>query len=66
MGFYSMLNDTVKHSSKSSSIVNSTWKVFQILLEYCCKTNYLQVIQKVTEQHADDLLGIEVKFEKRI
>jgi len=40
IGFYEMILRCVQHAKNKYSIMSSLWKVFQILLEYCCKSNY--------------------------
>lgn len=40
IGFYEMILKCTQHAKNKYSILSSLWKVFQILLEYCCKSNY--------------------------
>ena len=40
IGFYEMLQRTLHHADNKYLILSSLWKVFSILLEYCCKSNY--------------------------
>jgi predicted DNA binding CopG/RHH family protein len=35
------------------------WRVFAILLEYCCKSNYQMMISKLNEEHRDAIDNIE-------
>ena len=40
VGFYEMLNKCIAHTQYKYSLLGQIWKVFSILLEYCCKSNY--------------------------
>ena len=40
IGFYELLKKSVKHSPEKLVVTTAIWKVFAILLEYCCKTDY--------------------------
>jgi hypothetical protein len=40
-GFLEIVNTCLEHSSNSSLMVTKVWKVFSVLLEYCCRTDYL-------------------------
>ena len=47
VGFYELIKNTLKHSTTKLSCVTSLWKVFAILLEYSCRTDYRMLIQKI-------------------
>jgi hypothetical protein len=47
LGFYEMLNSSLANSPKKNSFQSSLWKVFSILLEYCCKTNYQMLVSNI-------------------
>jgi hypothetical protein len=49
----------VQHAKNKYSILASLWKVFQILLEYCCKSNYQMMIVKLGTEHKEELEKIE-------
>jgi len=40
IGFYEMLQKALHHAENRYTLLSSIWKVFAILLEYCCKSNY--------------------------
>ena len=42
------------------------WRVFAILLEYCCKSNYQMLISKLNEEHKDMIDSIEKDFNDHI
>lgn len=40
IGFYEMLQRSLEHAGNKYILLSSMWRVFAILLEYCCKSNY--------------------------
>lgn len=59
LGFYDMILKCVQHAKNKYSILASLWKVFQILLEYCCKSNYQMMIVKLGTEHKEELEKME-------
>jgi hypothetical protein len=55
LGFYEMLNKALANSPQKNSFQSSLWKVFSILLEYCCKTNYQMLVSKIQAEHREEL-----------
>ena len=51
VGFFELLKKIVAASSNNFSIITSIWKVYQVLLEYCCKTDYRILIAEITDKH---------------
>jgi hypothetical protein len=66
IGFYEMILKCVAHAKNKYSILSSLWKVFQILLEYCCKSNYQMMVAKISTQHSEKLEQVEAEFNKKI
>lgn len=44
VGFYELLNKCLQHTDKKYTVITALWKVFSILLEYCCRTDYRMLI----------------------
>lgn len=44
LGFFEIVNKCLEHSTNSSIIVTRIWKVFAVLLEFCCRTDYEMMI----------------------
>ena len=44
LGFYEMIKKLILHSNQKYSLVTRIWKVFAVLLEYCCVTDYKMMI----------------------
>lgn len=49
VGFYELIKKALEHTKGRFTVVTSIWKVFSILLEYCCRTDYRMLIQKISE-----------------
>lgn len=62
LGFYEMLQKEISHSPNRNSIQNSIWKVFSILLEYCCKTNYQMLVRGLQIEHKAEMDKEEERF----
>ena len=39
VGFYELIRKCLQHTEKKYTIVTSIWKVYSILLKYCCRTD---------------------------
>ena len=57
-----MLNKALSHSPQRNSLQSAFWRVFAILLEYCCKTNYQMLLKKIQSEHKKELEGQEQDF----
>lgn len=44
IGFYEMLNKALSNAHNKYTLLSNIWKVYSILLEYCCKANYKTLI----------------------
>jgi hypothetical protein len=44
VGFYELIKKCLAHTGKKYTIITAIWKVFSILLEYCCRTDYRMLI----------------------
>lgn len=51
IGFYEMIQKCLSHATHKYTLLANVWKVFSILLEYCCKTNYRMMISKISIEH---------------
>lgn len=51
IGFYEMLNKSLMHAKNKYTLLSNIWKVYSILLEYCCKSNYQMMIAKISTEH---------------
>lgn len=51
VGFFEFLKKILQSTMKNYQIITSIWKVYQVLLEYCCKTDYRILIAELTDRH---------------
>ena len=51
VGFYEMINKSLTHIKDKFSIVTAIWKVYTILLEYCCRTDYRMLISEISKKN---------------
>jgi len=65
VGFYELLKKCLQHTDKKYTIITALWKVFSILLEYCCRTDYTMLIQEVTQEHKKEIEQMEAKYQAR-
>lgn len=63
VGFYEMIKKLIAHCNKKYSIITSIWKVFSVLLEYCCQSDYRMLISDITKQHEQEIEGLHKEFE---
>ena len=55
VGFFELLRKILSATSKNYALITSIWKVYQILLEYSCKTDYRTLIAEINEKHNETL-----------
>jgi len=59
IGFYEMVHKSLAHAKNKYTVLSAVWKVFAILLEYCCKSNYQMMIAKISTEHKEQLDKLE-------
>ena len=62
LGFFEIINKCLEHSPSNSIIVTRLWKVFAVLLEYCCWTDYEMMITKAGSDKDDELKDMKSAF----
>lgn len=55
VGFYELIKKCLAHTEKKYTIITNIWKVFSILLEYCCRTDYRMLISEISKEHKAQL-----------
>ena len=48
VGFYELIKKCLQHTDKKYTLITNIWKVFAILLEYCCRTDYQMLISEIS------------------
>ena len=66
MGFWELLRKILGSAKDNFGILTSIWKVYQVLLEYCCKTDYRILLTDLAERHNKELHDIESKYKNDI
>ncbi|CDW82237.1 UNKNOWN [Stylonychia lemnae] len=67
VGFYELMTECTKYLDVNRVTVQSQiWKVFQVLLEYCCKTDYQLITQQMEKNHQGEVEDIENKYREVI
>jgi hypothetical protein len=62
VGFYELIKKCLDHTDKKYTIITALWKVFSILLEYCCRTDYRMLIQEISQEHKKEIEELETKY----
>ena len=47
------------------SMITNIWKVFAILLEYCCRTDYRMLISEISKEHKVELDKLDRDYQKK-
>ncbi|CAG9311629.1 unnamed protein product [Blepharisma stoltei] len=66
IGFYQMILKVLEHTDKKYTIVAGIWKVFAILLEYCCQLDYQMIITTLNLEKREELEQLEEEYKKQI
>ena len=65
VGFYELVKKCLAHCERKYSIITNIWKVFSILLEYCCKTDYRMLIAEISREHKNELDQVEREMQAK-
>lgn len=63
VGFYELLKKCLEHTEKKYTVIIAIWKVFTILLEYCCRTDYRTLISKISSEFEEKIQALENKYQ---
>lgn len=66
IGFYQLIKRILEHTNKQYSIVTGIWKVYAILLEYCCQLDYQMVITTLNIEKKEELEHLETDYMQQI
>ena len=62
IGFFNLIQKVISHCHEKYFIICRIWKVFAVLLEYCCITDYKLMITKVLAEHQGELNSLQEQF----
>ena len=65
VSFYEMIKKLISHCNRKYTIIISIGKVFSVLLEYCCQSDYRMLISDITKQHEVEIKGLQNSFEAK-
>ena len=65
VGFYELIKNCLQHTEKKYSMITNIWKVFAILLEYCCRTDYRMLISEISKEHKAELEQLDRDYQKK-
>ena len=65
VGFYELIKSALQHTEKKYSMITNIWKVFAILLEYCCRTDYRMLISEISKEHKAELDALDREYQKK-
>jgi hypothetical protein len=63
IGFYELMKRALEHTEKRYTIITALWKVFSILLEYCCKSDYRMLISEISKEHKEEMDKMEDEYQ---
>ena len=66
IGFYQLILKVLEHTEKKYTIITGIWKVFAILLEYCCQLDYKMIISTLDLEKREELEQLENEHKIKI
>lgn len=66
IGFYQLINKAMEHCAKKNVLTASIWKVYSILLEYCCHKDYRMVVSTLMQQHEQEVAKVEQDYRMQL
>ena len=66
VGFFELLKKILATTQRNYEIITTIWKVYQVLLEYCCKTDYRILIAEITDKHHREMDEVQSMFKAKI
>lgn len=65
VGFYELVKRCLEHTNKKYTIITNIWKVFAILLEYCCRTDYRMLIAEISKENKAELDKLDADYQNK-
>ena len=65
VGFYEMIKACLGSCKNRPALTSNLWKVYSILLEYCCKHDYKMQIQEITQRHTEQVFELESEIQQK-
>lgn len=65
VGFYELIKKCLQHTEKKYTLITNVWKVFAILLEYCCRTDYRMLISEISKEQKSELERLDKDYQQK-
>ena len=59
------MSKALKHSGRKTKVVTNIWRVFAVLLENACKSDYSLLISEVMIKNKKDMEDLENKYKSK-
>jgi hypothetical protein len=66
IGFFQLIKKILEHTKKKYTIITGIWKVYAILLEYCCQFDYEMIITTLNIEKKEEMDQVEKDFKEQI
>ena len=66
IGFYQLIQTILEHTNKKYTIITGIWKIYAILLEYCCQLDYQMIVTTLNLEKREELEQLEAEFQSQI
>mmetsp|Transcript_27503 Transcript_27503/g.49537 ORF Transcript_27503/g.49537 Transcript_27503/m.49537 type:complete len:1044 (-) Transcript_27503:1687-4818(-) len=66
IGFYQLINKAMEHCAKKNVLVAGIWKVYSILLEYCCYKDYQMVVKTLMLEREQEVARVEEEYRQQL
>jgi len=64
VGFFELIKKSADRWKSKTVMVATIWRVFAILLEYCCKTDYDILVSELTNTYQDEISKLKKNLEE--
>jgi hypothetical protein len=65
VGFHELVKKCLQHTEKKYTMITNIWKVFAILLEYCCRTDYRMLISEISKEHKSEIENLDRDYQRK-
>lgn len=66
IGFFQLIRKILEHTRNQYTIVTGVWKVYAILLEYCCQFDYEMIIKTLNLEKKEEMSAVEQEYKEQI
>ena len=66
IGFFQLIRSILEHTRRKYTIVTGLWKVYAMLLEYCCQFDYEMIITTLNIEKREELEQVEKDFREQM